>query len=70
MSEKRINNTIFLMYLVTENYCKKHNLSIEEFLKLDDKYAILNYVAECPDIFDSLTNSEMVTEVEDYVSQT
>ena len=50
------------MYLVTENYCKKHNLSIEEFLKLDEKYAILNYVAECPDIFDSLTNSEMVEE--------
>ncbi len=70
MSEKRINNTIFLMYLVTENYCKKHNLSTEEFLKLDDKYAILNYVVECPDIFDSLTNSEMVTEVENYVSQT
>ena len=40
---------------VTKNYCKKHNLSTEEFLKLDDKYAILNYVAECPDIFDSLS---------------
>ena len=30
---------------------------------------ILNYVAECPDIFDSLTGSEMVREVEQYVSQ-
>lgn len=54
MSEKRLNNTIFLMFLVTENYKKKHNLSSEEFLKLDDKYAILNYVSECPDIFDSM----------------
>ena len=41
MSEKRINNTIFLMYLVTENYCKKHNLSMEEFLKLDDNTAFV-----------------------------
>lgn len=69
MSEKRINNTIFLMYLVTENYCKKHNMSTEEFLEFDKQYGILNYVAECPDIFDSLTTSEMVEEVEQYVSQ-
>lgn len=69
MSEKRLNNTIFLMYLVTENYCKKHNISIDEFLKLDEQFAILNYVAECPDVFDSLTNNEMVEEVEQYVSQ-
>ncbi len=69
MSEKRLNNTIFLMYLVTENYCKGHNISIEEFLKLDEKYAILNYVAECPDVFDSLTGIEMVKEIEQYVSQ-
>ena len=66
---KRLNNSIFLMYLVTENYCRKHNMSREDFLKLDEKYAILNYVAECPDIFDSLTNSEMVEEIEQYVSQ-
>lgn len=70
MSEKRIDNTIFLMYLVTENYCKKHNLSTEQFLKLDEKYAILNYVAECPGVFDALTVNEMVEEVEDYISLT
>lgn len=69
MSEKRLNNTIFLMYLVTENYCKKHNLSTEDFLELDKKYEILNYVAECPDIFDSLTKMEMVEEIEQYVSE-
>ena len=57
------------MYLVTENYRKKYHLSAEEFLKLDEKYEILNYVAECPDIFDSLTENEMVEEVEQYVSQ-
>ncbi len=68
MSEKRLNNTIFLMYLVTNNYCRVHNISAREFLKLDDKYAILNYVSECPDIFDSMTDDEMVEEVEQYVS--
>ena len=70
MSEKRLNNTIFLMYLVTENYCKKHGLTTDAFLKLDERYAILNYVAECPDIFDNLTASEMVEEVDQYVACT
>ena len=69
MSEKRLNNTIFLMYVVTNNYCRKHDLSTEDVLKLDEKYAILNYVAECPDVFDSMTDEEMVDEIEQYVSQ-
>ncbi|MCM1104719.1 MAG: DUF3791 domain-containing protein [Clostridium sp.] len=69
MPEKRLNNIIFLMYLVTESYCNKHHISVEEFLELDEKYAILNYVAECPDVFDSLTSGEMAGEVEQYVSQ-
>ena len=57
------------MYLVTKNYCDKHSLSIEEFLKIDQQYDILNYVAECPDIFDNMTKSEMMEEVEHYVAQ-
>ena len=50
-------------------YCREHNISTEDFLKLDEQYEILNYVAECPDVFDSLTDSEMVREVGRYVSQ-
>lgn len=69
MSEKRLNNTIFLMFLVTESYKKRYNLSSEEFLKLDDKYAILNYVSECPDIFDSMNGEEMVEEIDQYVRE-
>lgn len=68
MSEKRLNNTIFLMYLVTENYCRAHELTTREFLNLDKEYAILNYVSECPDIFDSMTGCEMVEEIDRYVS--
>lgn len=69
MSDKRLNNTIFLMFMVTENYKKKHGLSSEEFLRIDDKYAILNYVSECPDIFDSMTGEEMVEEIDEYVQE-
>lgn len=68
MSEKRLNNTIFLMFLVTDNYCRAHNMTPKEFRELDKKYDILNYVAECPDVFDSMTDDEMVEEIEQYVS--
>ena len=67
MSDKRINNSIFIMFLLTGAYCAAHHISMQEFLALDDKYAILNYIAECPDIFDSMTEEEMVKEVDAYV---
>ena len=67
MSEKRINNSIFIMFLLSGAYCAAHNISTQEFLALDDKYAILNYIAECPDVFDSMTEDEMVKEIDDYV---
>lgn len=67
MSEKRLNNTIFLMYLVTDNYCRAHHMTVKEFLDLDQKYDILGYVSECPDVFDSMTAEEMVEEIEQYV---
>ena len=67
MSDKRINNSIFIMFLLSGAYCSAHNISTQEFLALDGKYAILNYIAECPDIFDSMTEAEMVEEVDRYV---
>ena len=67
MSDKRINNSIFIMFLLTGAYCTAHHNSMQEFLALDDQYAILNYIAECPDIFDSMTEEEMVKEIDAYV---
>ena len=51
-----------------ENRSFNRNISNDEFLKLDEKYRILNYISECPDIFDSMTEDEMVEEIERYVS--
>ena len=55
------------MFLLSGAYCAAHNISMREFRALDDKYAILNYIAECPDVFDSMTEDEMVKEIDDYV---
>lgn len=68
MSDKALNNTIFLMYLVTEHYKKAHSLTTKQFLDFDSKHQVLNYVSECPDIFDCLTPDEMIEEIDRYVA--
>ena len=68
MSEKRLNNTIYIMYLVTENYKKIHSLTTEEFLELDKKYQIINFVGEYPDIFDSMKPNKMVEKIDQYIA--
>lgn len=67
MSEKRLNNSIFLMFLISGAYCSAHNLTNVQFLKLDRQHRILNYIAECPDVFDLMTEEEMVQEIDSYV---
>ena len=47
---------------------KTHKMTKGDFEKLDKKYEILNYIVECPDIFDSLTEEEMVEEIDNYVA--
>ena len=37
-------------------------------IDLDKKYNIINFVGECPDIFDSMNNHEMVEEIDQYVA--
>ena len=67
MSDKRINNSIFLMFLISGAYCSSHHLSTEQFLELDRQHQILNYIAECPGVFDLMTEDELVQEIDAYV---
>ena len=60
---------LFTVQLVTENYKKAHHLSNQQFLDMNREFAILSYIAECPDIFDSMSSEEMVEEIDQYVSE-
>jgi hypothetical protein len=68
MSDKRLNNSIFLTYLATDAFIRRHSLSRSEFLALDAKYGIVKFIAECPDIFDPMTESEMADELDEYIA--
>ena len=68
MSDLREKNKIFIMYLATESFKKVHNYTSQNFLDLNQKYKILDYISECPDIFDSMTEEEMAKEIDYYVT--
>lgn len=63
ITEKHLDNTIYIRYIVTERYKKAHSLTNMQFLELDDKYHIIDFVGECPDIFDSMSEEEMIEEI-------
>ena len=68
MPDLRLNNSIFLMYLASEEYKRMHNITSSQFLELDGKYGIFSYIADCPDIFDGLTQPEMAKEIDEYIA--
>ncbi len=68
MDNKYLNNKIYLMYVISNSYCKAHNISMDEFLELDKKYDIIGFISECPEHFDWMTRDEMIEEIERYVS--
>lgn len=67
MSEKRLNNSIFLMHLATEAYMRRHHLSRREFLVLNAREGLIKFIANCPDIFDAMTDEEMADELDAYI---
>ena len=56
------------MYLATDAYMRRHNLSRMEFFALDNKFGIVKFIAECPDIFDPMTETEMADELDEFIT--
>ncbi|MCD8201083.1 MAG: hypothetical protein LUD47_03340 [Clostridia bacterium] len=69
MTERRLNNTIFLMYLCLDIYCKAHDITARQFLELCKEHDIIHYVAECPDYYDSLPDFEKLEDMNEYFSE-
>ena len=67
-SGKELDNMIFLMFLISEGYRSRHSLSVPDFRCMDRGYKILSYVSEYPELFDSMTETEMQEEIEQYVA--
>ncbi len=56
------------MHLVSDVYARAHKLSRVQFIEQDDKFRIVRFISRCPDVFDNMTEEEMVKEVDEYVA--
>lgn len=68
-TEKQINNSIYLMNIITELYMQKHKISTSEFLDLNSKTNLLEFISECSSVFDGLPPEEMLNQAEEYISE-
>ena len=48
---------------------QKHKLSTSEFLDLNSKTGLLEFISECSSVFDGLPPEEMLNEAEEYISE-
>lgn len=55
------------MYVISDCYCKAHDMTTEQFLELDKQCDIIGFIAECPEYFDSMTRDEMLETIEEYI---
>ena len=65
--DKNIQNKIYLMQLYFDAYCKKYNLSKEEFLEKDKNSGILNSVLTLSDDLDYLPVDEGMKKLEEFI---
>lgn len=64
---KSTQSRIYLMQLYYDAYCKKYNLSKEEFLKKDENSGILNSVLALSDDLDYLPAEEGMKKLEEFI---
>lgn len=48
---------------------QKHKMSTKEFLELNEKTDLLQFISECTSVFDGLPHEEMLNEAEEYISE-
>ena len=64
-----VNNRIYLQVMIAHMYMKKHSLTPEQFLELDEKYDILHFLDIGYEPF-HLTGSEgVLAEIEEIIAE-
>ena len=57
----------YLFDLYMKLYCKKHKISEKEFLELDRKYKIFEYIEECEDSFGNMSDNDGIKYIERHI---
>jgi len=69
MPFENFDHVLYMQIRVANLYRKVHNISIEEFLKLDRKTDLLAFVANAYEMFHLTGDPGILEEVDDYVRE-
>ena len=67
MPFEKLDHILYMQIRVANLYCKAHNLSISDFLKLDRMTDLLLFVADAYEPFHLTGDLGILEEVDDYV---
>ena len=62
-----LNPIVYMQVEIANLYMQKHNLSARDFVALDEKYKILDFIAEGYEPFHLMGNQGILNEVREYV---
>jgi len=63
-----INQVAYLQAEIAHAYMRRHHLSPDDFIALDKKYNILNYIALGYEPFHLTGTQGVIDEIDDYIS--
>ena len=64
-----VNQVLFLQIEIVNEYIKKYNISIDEFNKLDDKYAIIEFIEDGYEPFHLTGNEGKLEVIDAYIKE-
>ena len=64
-----VNQVLFLQIEIANEYMKKYKISLDEFIKFDEKYAILEFIEDGYEPFHLSGNEGILEEVHKYIEE-
>jgi len=64
-----VNQILFLQIEIVNEYMRRYNISLDEFIKLDDKYAILEFIEDGYEPLHLTGNEGILEEIHEYINE-
>jgi hypothetical protein len=62
-----MNPVIYMQVEMANLYIKQHNISIKEFLLMDEQYGIIDFIGEGYEPFHLMGNQGILNEIQEYI---
>ena len=63
-----VNQVLFLQIEIVNEYMRRYAVSLDEFIKLDEKYAILEFIEDGYEPLHLTGNEGILEEIQEYIN--